>query len=96
LIGNDRYKPWLFGVARGVAADFRAKRREDPTELEPASTEDPLAAKRELLRQAASQEFAGQPPRAIHDLRSQLVAPHDLPANMRANPVVLARAFRAG
>ncbi len=60
---------WLFGVARRVAADFRAKRREEPTQSEPATSEDPLAAKRELLRRAMD---------ALDDDRRAVIILHDL------------------
>lgn len=60
---------WLFGVARRVAADFRAKRREDPTHAEPATPVDPLTAKRELLRRALGE---------LDDDRRAVVVLHDL------------------
>ena len=60
---------WLFGVARRVAADFRAKRREIATEIETATSEDPLAGKRELLRRAMD---------ALDDDRRAVVILHDL------------------
>jgi len=40
---------WLFGVARRVAADARAKQRDIPTEIDPAEPVDPLVAQRRLL-----------------------------------------------
>lgn len=49
---KDELRPWLFGVARRIASGLRAKRREEPSELEAASVEDPLTAKRKLLWRA--------------------------------------------
>lgn len=49
---KDALRPWLFGVARRVAAGLRAKQREQPSEIEPAAAEDPLVAKRNLLWKA--------------------------------------------
>jgi DNA-directed RNA polymerase specialized sigma24 family protein len=51
----DRHRslrPWLFGVARRVAAAARAKQREDATDVEIAETADPLVAQRRLLWRA--------------------------------------------
>jgi RNA polymerase sigma-70 factor (ECF subfamily) len=60
---------WLFGVARRVAADLRAKRREDPTEFEIARPEDPLTTKRDVLRKAIA---------SLDDDRRVVVILHDL------------------
>lgn len=73
-------QPWLFGVARRVAADFRAKRHEDPTQIEPASPADPLAAKRELLRRAMD---------ALDDDRRAVIILHDLEGHTGAEIAVL-------
>ncbi|MDB4953515.1 MAG: polymerase sigma factor RpoE [Myxococcales bacterium] len=45
-------RPWLFGVARRVAAGIRRKQRETPTEVDPPNAEDPLVAQRLLLWKA--------------------------------------------
>ena len=71
---------WLFGVARRVAADFRAKRRENPTQFELATPEDPLAAKRDLLRSAMD---------ALDDDRRAVVILHDLEGHTGAEIAAL-------
>lgn len=88
---------WLFGVARRVAADYRAKRRENPTEIEIATSEDPLAAKRELLRRAM--DALDDDRRAViilHDLEghtgAEIAALLDIPANTVHSRLRLARA----
>lgn len=45
-------RPWLFGVARKVAATVRRKDRETPSEIDPPNAEDPLVAQRDLLWRA--------------------------------------------
>jgi RNA polymerase sigma-70 factor, ECF subfamily len=88
---------WLFGVARRVAADFRAKRRENPTQIELATPEDPLAAKRDLLRSAM--DALDDDRRAVvilHDLEghtgAEIAALLDIPANTVHSRLRLARA----
>jgi RNA polymerase sigma factor (sigma-70 family) len=71
---------WLFGVARRVAADFRAKRREEPTQIESATSEDPLAAKRALLRRAMD---------ALDDDRRAVIILHDLEGHTGAEIAAL-------
>ncbi len=62
-------RPWLFGVARRVAADMRAKRRELPVLAEPAAGDDPRAAQRDLLWRAMD---------VLDDDRRTVVVLHDL------------------
>jgi RNA polymerase sigma-70 factor (ECF subfamily) len=81
--GLDRERPlqpWLFGVARRVAADLRTKRREEPTQIEPASPDDPLAARRELLRRAMD---------ALDDDRRAVIILHDLEGHTGAEIAAL-------
>ena len=66
---KDELRPWLFGVARRVAAALRAKRREQPSEVDVAASEDPLAAKRGLLLRALE---------TLDDDRRVVVVLHDL------------------
>jgi RNA polymerase sigma-70 factor (ECF subfamily) len=62
-------RPWLFGVARRVAADARAKRREVVSELPDVSEPvDPLAAQRDLVWHAM---------RALDDDRRVVIVLHD-------------------
>jgi RNA polymerase sigma-70 factor (ECF subfamily) len=68
----DRHRslrPWLFGVARRVAAAARAKQREDATDVEIAETADPLVAQRRLLWRALA---------TLDDDRREVVILHDL------------------
>jgi RNA polymerase sigma-70 factor (ECF subfamily) len=88
---------WLFGVARRVAADFRAKRREEPTPIEPATSEDPLAAKRELLRRAMDTlDDDRRTVIVLHDLEghtgAEIAELLDIPANTVHSRLRLARA----
>jgi RNA polymerase sigma-70 factor (ECF subfamily) len=62
-------RPWLFGVARRVAAAVRVKRRELPAELDPAEAVDPIVAQRRLLWRALA---------LLDDDRRDVVILHDL------------------
>ena len=62
-------RPWLFGVARRVAADTRAKQREAPSEAETVAPTDPLVAQRNLLWRALA---------ALDDAKRTIVILHDL------------------
>jgi RNA polymerase sigma-70 factor (ECF subfamily) len=62
-------RPWLFGVARRVAAAARAKRREDASELDPAEPVDPLVSQRRLLWRALA---------LLADDRREVIVLHDL------------------
>lgn len=62
-------RPWLFGVARRVAAAARARDREPPTDAEPAAVEDPQQARRELLRRGLAE---------LDDDRREVIVLHDL------------------
>lgn len=62
-------RPWLFGVARRVASDMRAKHRELPTAAEPAPHHDPTLAERDLVWRALD---------ALDDDRRSVVILHDL------------------
>jgi RNA polymerase sigma-70 factor, ECF subfamily len=69
-LDRDRsLRPWLFGVARRVAAAARAKQREDATDVEIAETADPLVAQRRLLWRALA---------TLDDDRREVVILHDL------------------
>jgi RNA polymerase sigma-70 factor (ECF subfamily) len=90
-------RPWLFGVARRVASDFRSKRREHSTAEEPQSTGDPLAAQRALLRKAM--EVLDDDRRAViilHDLEghtgAEIATLLDIPINTVHSRLRLARA----
>jgi RNA polymerase sigma-70 factor, ECF subfamily len=91
-------QPWLFGVARRVAADVRAKRREEPMQIEPASSsDDPLAAMRELLRRAmAGLDDDRRAVVILHDLEghtgAEIAALLDIPVNTVHSRLRLARA----
>lgn len=61
-------RPWLFGVARRVAAGLRAKRREIPSEVE-VRTDDPNATKRDLVWKSLA---------TLDDDRRVVVILHDL------------------
>jgi RNA polymerase sigma-70 factor (ECF subfamily) len=71
---------WLFGVARRVAADLRAKRREPPTQIEIATPEHPFTGKRELLRRAMD---------SLDDDRRTVIILHDLEGHTGAEIAAL-------
>ena len=90
-------RPWLFGVARRVAADFRAKRRERPTDIEPPAVEDPLLAQRNLLWKAlGALDEDRRTVVILHDLEGhtgvEIAALLDIPANTVHSRLRLARA----
>ena len=62
-------RPWLFGVARRVASDMRAKRREVPISNEAVVHHDPKLAERDLVWRALD---------ALDDDRRTIVILHDL------------------
>jgi RNA polymerase sigma-70 factor (ECF subfamily) len=62
-------RPWLFGVARRIAASMRRKDRETPTEIDPPNAEDPLVAQRDLLWSAMEH---------LDDDRRAVIILHDL------------------
>ena len=90
-------RPWLFGVARRVAAGIRAKRHEDPSEVDPPAVEDPLVAKRDLLWKAlATLDDDRRAVVILHDLEghtgAEIAAMLDLPVNTVHSRLRLARA----
>jgi RNA polymerase sigma-70 factor (ECF subfamily) len=94
---KDALRPWLFGVARRVAATMRAKRREEPSEIEPAAAADPLAAKRDLLWRALDTlDDDRRTVVILHDLEGhtgvEIAALLDIPANTVHSRLRLARA----
>jgi RNA polymerase sigma-70 factor (ECF subfamily) len=68
-IDKTRARPWLFGVARRVAADIRVKRREALAEIDPPAVEDPRIVQRDLVWRALD---------ALDDDRREVVVLHDL------------------
>ena len=94
---KDALRPWLFGVARRIASALRAKRREQPSELDPPAAEDPLVAKRKLLWKAMG--GLDEDRRAVlilHDLEghtgAEIAAMLDIPVNTVHSRLRLARA----
>jgi RNA polymerase sigma-70 factor (ECF subfamily) len=94
---KEELRPWLFGVARRVAAGLRAKRHEQPTDVEPAATADPLDGRRRLLLRAL--ELLDEDRRVVivlHDLEghtgAEIAAMLDVPANTVHSRLRLARA----
>jgi len=90
-------RPWLFGVARRVAADMRAKRREEPTDVEAVAVDDPLVAKRNLLwRAMATLDEDRRAVIILHDLEGhtglEIAAMLDIPANTVHSRLRLGRA----
>jgi RNA polymerase sigma-70 factor (ECF subfamily) len=73
-------RPWLFGVARRVAADIRAKRREELVEIDAPIATDPLAAQRDLLWRALD---------TLDDERRVVVILHDLEGHTGAEIATL-------
>jgi RNA polymerase sigma-70 factor (ECF subfamily) len=82
---KDALRPWLFGVARRVAAGLRAKQREAPSDAEPVTTADPLAAQRDLLWRALA---------TLDDDRRAVVILHDLEGQNASNSVPSVSATR--
>jgi RNA polymerase sigma-70 factor (ECF subfamily) len=90
-------RPWLFGVARRVAADARAKRREQPSETEVVAPSDPLVAQRNLLwRSLAVLDEAKRTIIILHDLEgytgAEIAQQLDVPINTVHSRLRLARA----
>lgn len=90
-------RPWLFGVARRVASDLRAKRREQPTDVEPPATEDPRLAQRDLLWRALATLDEGRRTVVIlHDFEghtgAEIAGLLAIPANTVHSRLRLARA----
>jgi RNA polymerase sigma-70 factor (ECF subfamily) len=90
-------RPWLFGVARRVAADLRAKRRETPSAVEAVAEPDPLLAQRDLLWRAL--DTLDEDKREVvvlHDLEghtgAEIAAMLDIPSNTVHSRLRLARA----
>ncbi len=94
-----RMRPWLFGVARRVAADLRAKRREQPLEHEPHANPptDPLVAQRNLVWNAlATLPEDRRNIIILHDLEghtgTEIASMLDVPVNTVHSRLRLARA----
>lgn len=92
-------RPWLFGVARRVAADLRAKRREQVLEEEPlaAPPSDPLVAQRNLVWNAlATLDEDRRTVVVLHDLEghtgAEIAALLEIPVNTVHSRLRLARA----
>jgi RNA polymerase sigma-70 factor (ECF subfamily) len=90
-------RPWLFGVARRVAADARAKRRELPSEEEIVAPSDPLVAQRNLLwRSLAALDDAKRAIVILHDLEgytgAEIAEQLEIPINTVHSRLRLARA----
>lgn len=90
-------RPWLFGVARRVAADARAKRRELPSDTEVAAPTDPLVAQRNLLwRSLAELDDAKRAIVILHDLEgytgAEIAEQLNIPINTVHSRLRLARA----
>jgi RNA polymerase sigma-70 factor (ECF subfamily) len=89
-------RPWLFGVARRIASGLRAKRREEPSEIEPAAVEDPLSAKRKLLwRALADLDEERRTVLILHDLEghtgAEIATMLEIPAGTVHSRLRLAR-----
>jgi RNA polymerase sigma-70 factor (ECF subfamily) len=92
-------RPWLFGVARRVAADLRAKRRELPLDIEPHASppSDPLVAQRNLVWNAlAMLDDDRRTVIILHDLEghtgAEIAAMLEIPVNTVHSRLRLARA----
>ena len=99
-IDRDRpMRPWLFGVARRVAADLRAKRRDQPLEgdVQAHPPSDPLVAQRNLVWNAlATLDDDRRTVIVLHDLEghtgAEIAAMLDIPVNTVHSRLRLARA----
>jgi RNA polymerase sigma-70 factor (ECF subfamily) len=94
---KDALRPWLFGVARRVAAALRTKQREAPSDAEPVAAADPLAAQRDLLwRALATLDEDRRAVVILHDLEgrtgAEIAALLDVPVNTVHSRLRLARA----
>jgi RNA polymerase sigma-70 factor (ECF subfamily) len=90
-------RPWLFGVARRVAADARAKQRERPSEAETVAPSDPLEQQRNLVwRSLAELDDAKRSIIILHDLEgytgAEIAEQLDIPINTVHSRLRLARA----
>lgn len=92
-------RPWLFGVARRVASDMRAKRREQPSTVDvPADPPaDPLVAQRNLVWNAlATLDEDRRTVVVLHDLEghtgAEIAVMLDIPVNSVHSRLRLARA----
>jgi RNA polymerase sigma-70 factor (ECF subfamily) len=90
-------RPWLFGVARRIAADLRAKRREQPTEIEPVAVDDPRVRQRNLVwRALATLDDDHRTVIILHDLEghtgAEIASTLDIPVNTVHSRLRLARA----
>lgn len=90
-------RPWLFGVARRVAADARAKRRDHAAEVDVADPADPQLAERDLLWRALDAlDDDRRTVVILHDLEghtgAEIAALLDIPANTVHSRLRLARA----
>lgn len=90
-------RPWLFGVARRIAAAARAKSRETAVELDSAEPMDPLVAQRRILwRALATLDEERRTVIILHDLEgytgAEIAAQLDVPVNTVHSRLRLARA----
>lgn len=90
-------RPWLFGVARRVAADLRAKRRDEPAVVEPITTDDPFDTQRDMLwRGLQALDDDRRTVLVLHDLEghtgAEIAARLDLSVNTVHSRLRLARA----
>jgi RNA polymerase sigma-70 factor, ECF subfamily len=90
-------RPWLFGVARRIASDLRAKRRETPSTIEAVAEEDSLAAQRDMLwRGMAALDEDRRTVLILHDLEghtgAEIAELLEIPANTVHSRLRLARA----
>jgi RNA polymerase sigma-70 factor (ECF subfamily) len=90
-------RPWLFGVARRVAAGAREKHRSVPSDGDATTVEDPLVAQRDLLWRAM--DVLDDDRRAVlilHDLEGhsgvEIAAALEIPLNTVHSRLRLARA----
>lgn len=98
---KDELRAWLYGVARRIAAGMRAKRREQPSEVEAVAEADPLQAKRSLLLRAlAMLDDDRRDVIVLHDLEghtgAEIAAMLDVPVNTVHSRLRLARADLLG
>jgi RNA polymerase sigma-70 factor (ECF subfamily) len=92
-------RPWLFGVARRVASDLRAKRREQLLDIEPHAgpPTNPLVAQRNLVWNAlATLDDDHRTVIILHDLEghtgAEIATMLDIPVNTVHSRLRLARA----
>lgn len=79
-------RPWLFGVARKIASDLRAKRRETPLDIDVAVEQGPSIAERDLLwRSLAALDEDKRTVVILHDLEghtgTEIAGILEIPAN---------------